>query len=160
MNKLKLPLALIFLLLVFTGCSSDDDDLSEIYSVDDLSLLHNGSFKEWQLEGYYVNYDNWISEQNDCLVDDSYIFKIDNEVEVISGGVNCYYGDSEIAEAKYTFYEEEGTIWLTMIRGEISDDIVSSTSFSLKLIELTEDRMVFSSGDKADYETALIFVKN
>lgn len=161
MNKLKLPLVLIFLVSVFIGCNSEDDDeySSEIYTIEDLSLLHNNSSKEWELEGYYVNYDNWISQQNDCLIDDRYIFKVESEVEVINGDVNCYYGDSEIAEAKYTFYEEEGTIRLTMIRGEISDDIIKSTFFTLKLIELTEDRMVFSSGNKGDYETALIFVK-
>ena len=47
-----------------------------------------------------------------------------------------------------------------MIRGEITGDMVRSMSFSLKLIELKEDRMVFASGDKRDYDRSLIFVKN
>ncbi|XMO88125.1 hypothetical protein AAFN75_07480 [Algibacter sp. AS12] len=161
MNKLKLPIAFTFLLIIFTACSKDDADTSyEIYTIEDLKLLHNNSSKTWELEAYYQNYDNWISDKNDCLIDDIYIFKTDNEVEVISGNENCYYGDSEIAETSYTFYEEEGGVWLTMTRGEITDDIVSSTFFTLKLIELQEDRMVFSSGDKRDYKTALIFVTN
>ena len=42
-----------------------------------------------------------------------------------------------------------------------TENIFRSTSFSLKLIELTEDRMVFSSGDKgANNKRAVIFVKN
>jgi hypothetical protein len=42
----------------------------------------------------------------------------------------------------------------------ITENIFHSTSFSLKLIELTEDRMVFSSGNKGAYKRALIFKKN
>ncbi|WP_179353791.1 hypothetical protein [Winogradskyella vidalii] len=160
MSKLKLPIILTFLLIVFTACSKDDDTSNEIYTIEDLDLLHNNSSKIWELEAYYQNYNNWLSDQNDCLIDDIYIFKTDNEVEVISGNENCYYGDSEIAEASYTFYEEEGSVWLTMTRGEITDEIFSSTFFTLKLIELEEDRMVFSSGNKKDYKTALIFVSN
>ena len=161
MNKLKLPITFTFLLILLIACSKDDEDNSyEIYTIEDLNLLHNNSSKTWELEAYYQNYGNWISDQNDCLIDDSYIFQTDNEVEVISGNENCYYGNSEIAEASYAFYEEQGEIWLTMIRGKITDNIVSSTSFSLKLIELKEDRMVFSTGDKRNYKKALIFVKN
>jgi hypothetical protein len=161
MIKLKLQIALIFLLIIFTACSADDDDNSyDIYTIEDLNLLHNNSSKTWELEAYYQNYDNRISDQNDCLVDDNYIFKVDTEVVVIPGNQNCYYGASEIAEANYTFYEEQGTVWLTMSQGEITENIFRSTSFSLKLIELTEDRMVFSSGDKGAYKRALIFVKN
>ena len=161
MNKLKLPITLTFLLILFIACSNDDEDNSyEIYTIEDLNLLHNNSSKTWELEAYYQNYDNWISDQNDCFIDDSYIFKTDNEVEVISGNENCYFGNSEIAEASYDFYEEQGEVWLTMIRGQITDNIVKSKSFSLKLIELKEDRMVFSTGDKRDYKKAIIFVKN
>ena len=160
MIKLKLQIALIFLLIIFTACSTDDDNSHDIYTIEDLNLLHNNSSKTWELEAYYQNYDNWISDQNDCLIDDSYIFKVDNEVVVFAGNQNCYYGASEIAEANYTFYEEIGEVWLTMSRGEITENIFRSTSFSLKLIELKEDRMVFSSGDKGAYKRALIFVKN
>lgn len=159
MRKLKSPILLIFLLIFVTACHTDDDASPENYTLEDLGVLHNNSSKTWQLEAYYQNYDNQLSDQNDCLIDDSYIFKTDNAVEVISGNVNCYYGDSEIAEATYAFYQEQGEVWLTMIRGKITDNIVSSKSFSLKLIELKEDRMVFSSGDKQSYKTALIFVK-
>ncbi|WP_340154953.1 hypothetical protein [uncultured Winogradskyella sp.] len=161
MTKLKLPIALTFFLILFIACSNDDEDNSyEIYTIEDLNLLHNNSSKTWELEAYYQNYDNWISDQNDCFIDDSYIFQTDSAIEVISGNENCYYGTSEIAEASYAFYEEQGEVWLTMIRGEITDNTVSSTSFSLKLIELTEDKMVFSSGNKRNYKKALIFVKN
>ena len=160
MSKLKLPITLIFLLIIFTACNKDDDDISyEIYTIEDLNLLHNNSSKTWKLEAYYRSYDNTISDQNDCFIDDEYIFKTDNKVEVISGNENCFYGNSEIAEAKYSFYKEQGEVWLTMIRGEITNNIVRSMSFSLKLIELKEDRMVFSSGNKRDYDIALIFVK-
>jgi hypothetical protein len=161
MGTLKLAIPLIILCIVFTACSKNDDDNSyEIYTIEDLNLLHNNSSKTWKLGAYYERYDNRLSPLNDCFIDDSYIFKTDNEVEVISGSENCYFGNSEIAEAKYTFYTEEGMVFFTMIRGEITDDLVRSKSFSLQLIELKENRMVFASGDKRDYKRALIFVKN
>ena len=150
---------LLFLCLIFIECSKEDDFSIDIYTVEDLNMLHNNNFKEWELEAYYIIHNNRLSEQNDCFIDDRYIFKKDSEIEVISGTESCYYGTDEIAEAKLTFYEEQGTIWFTMIRGKISNNVVSSTSFSLKLIELKPDRMVFASGDKRDYKTALIFVK-
>tara|TARA_R110002050_G_scaffold16719_1_gene50464 strand:+ start:116740 stop:117225 length:486 start_codon:yes stop_codon:yes gene_type:complete len=160
MNKLKLPLLVTFLLIVITACTKDDDDfLYETYTSEDLKLLHNNSSKTWKLEAHYVMYDNWVSEQNDCLVDDTYIFKIKNEVEVISGNENCYYGASEIAEAQYSFYEETGKFFLTMIRGEITEDLVKSTSFTLQLMELEENRMLFAAGEKGDYQKTLVFVR-
>jgi uncharacterized membrane protein len=158
-SNLKSSIILVILLFFITACNKDDDNSYEIYTIEDLSLLHKNSSKTWKLIAYYENYNNWLSNENDCFIDDSYIFKTDNEVEVISGNENCYYGASEIAEAKYNFYEELGEVWLTMIRGKITDDIVISKSFSLKLIELKENRMVFSSGNKNDYDRALIFVK-
>jgi hypothetical protein len=51
MIKLKLQIALIFLLIIFTACSKDDDDNSyDIYTIEDLNLLHNNSPKTWELE--------------------------------------------------------------------------------------------------------------
>lgn len=161
MSTLKIAIPFIILLVVFTGCNQNDDDNPlEIYTSEDLNLLHNNGAKTWKLEAYYDRYDNQISTLNDCFIDDTYIFKTDNEVEVISGGESCHYGNSEIAEAKYRFYAEEGMVFFTMIRGKITDNTVRSTFFSLKLIALKENRMVFASGDKSNYERALIFVKN
>jgi hypothetical protein len=161
MSTLKLAISLITLLIVFTGCNeNDDDNPMETYTSEDLNLLHNNSSKTWKLEAYYERHDSQISSLNDCFIDDTYIFKTDNEVEVISGGESCHYGNSEIAEARYRFYAEEGMVFFTMIRGKITNNVVRSTFFSLKLIALEEDRMVFASGDKSNYERALIFVKN
>ena len=42
----------------------------------------------------------------------------------------------------------------------ITENIFRNTSFSLKIIELMENRMVFPSGNKGAYKRALIFVKN
>lgn len=163
MYNSKSLIVLIFLTTFFTACNNDDNDDNsyEIYTKADLGLLHNDSAKTWKLEAYYQNYDNRLSEQNDCFIDDTYIFKTENEViEVINGSENCYYGSDEIAEAKYTFYEETGFVFLTMIRGLVTSDLNKSKSFSLKLIELKDNRMVFASGDKGNYKIALIFVSN
>lgn len=161
MNNLKLPILSLFLLIITTACTSDDDANLEAYTIEDLSAIHNNSSKTWKLEAYYSDHKSeQKSKQNDCFIDDTYIFKPDGVVEVISGTENCYYDANELAEAEYRFYEEEGLLFLTMVRGEVTDDLVKSLSFSLQLIELTENRMVFSSGDKKNYKQALIFIKN
>ncbi|MDO6490180.1 MULTISPECIES: hypothetical protein [unclassified Cellulophaga] len=160
MNNSKLLLLSLFILITTASCSSDDDDASqELYTQEDLSIMHNNSSKTWQLEAYYSDYNyKQKSKQNDCLVDDIYTFKPDGIIEVVAGLENCYYGDNEIAEAEYRFYEDEGLLYITIIRGEVTEDLVKTTSFSLHLIELTENRMVFASGDKDNYKISLIFI--
>ncbi|MFB9053954.1 hypothetical protein ACFFVB_12780 [Formosa undariae] len=159
MSTLKTVIALIFLSIMATGCSTDDDSTTgSYYTLDDLEILHNNSSKTWRLEAYYRNYDTNLSEQNDCLVDDTYTFKTAGEIEVVSGTESCYYGGEEIAEAQYTFYEEEGSVYVTMIRGKITEDIASSTSFSLQLTDLRTNRMVFSVSNSIDNSKALVFV--
>ncbi|MCL5246643.1 lipocalin family protein [Cellulophaga sp. 20_2_10] len=159
MKNLKLPILLLFLLILTTACTSDDDAAMESYTIEDLSKMHNNSSKTWKLEAYYSDHNSkQKSKQNDCFIDDTYIFKPDGIVEIISGTENCYYGANELAEAEYTFYEDKGLLFLTIIRGEVTDDLVKTTSFSLQLLELTENRMVFSSGDKNNYKKSLIFI--
>lgn len=160
MNNFKLSILSLLILIITTSCSSDDDNASqELYSTEDLSIMHNNSSKTWKLEAYFIDYNSkQKSEQNDCLVDDIYTFKPNGIIEIVAGLENCYYGDNEIAEAEYRFYEDEGHLFATMIRGEITNNLVKSTSFSLQLIELTENRMVFASGDKDNYKKSLIFI--
>lgn len=160
MNNFKLSILSLFILIITVSCSSDDDDASqELYSSEDLTILHNNSSKTWKLDAYYLDYNSkQKSEQNDCLVDDIYTFKPDGIIEVVAGLENCYYRDNEIAEAEYSFYEDEGRLYITIIRGEITNNLVKSTSFTLQLIELTENRMVFASGDKNNYKISLIFI--
>ena len=164
MSTLKLAIPLILLLIIFTGCNQNDDEDDnrlEIYTSNDLDLIHNNSSKTWKLEAFYDRHENnRISSLNDCFIDDTYIFKTDNEVEVISGGEGCYYGNSEITDGRYSFYAESGKVFFTMIRQKVTDNIVRSSSFTLELIVLKENRMVFASGDKSNYGRALIFVKN
>lgn len=161
MNNFKLSILSLFILIITVSCSSDDDDdaSQELYSSEDLTILHNNSSKTWKLDAYYLDYNSkQKSEQNDCLVDDIYTFKPDGIIEVVAGLENCYYRDNEIAEAEYSFYEDEGRLYITIIRGEITNNLVKSTSFTLQLIELTENRMVFASGDKNNYKISLIFI--
>ncbi|CDF79532.1 conserved hypothetical protein [Formosa agariphila KMM 3901] len=157
-NVLKNVFVSVFVSLIITACSTDDDTSLQSYTLEDLEVMHNNSSKTWRLQAYYRNYDTNLSEQNDCLVDDIYTFKPAGEVDVISGTESCYYGGSEIAEAQYTFYEESGSVFFTMIRGKITEDITSSTSFSLKLTDLSANRMVFSASDSLDNASALVFV--
>ncbi|WP_077401576.1 hypothetical protein [Cellulophaga omnivescoria] len=160
MNNFKLSILSLLILIITTSCSSDDDNASqELYSTEDLSIMHNNSSKTWKLEAYFIDYNSkQKSEQNDCLVDDIYTFKPNGIIEIVAGLENCNYGDNEIAEAEYRFYEDEGHLFATMLRGEITNNLVKSTSFSLQLIELTENRMVFASGDKDNYKKSLIFI--
>lgn len=97
MNNFKLLILLLFLLIITTACSSDDDN-QEIYTSEDLSVMHNSSFKNWKLEACYNDHNSkQKSEQNDCLVDDTYTFKPNGITEVIAGLKNCDYGENEIA---------------------------------------------------------------
>ncbi|MCF4101874.1 hypothetical protein L1I30_09365 [Gillisia sp. M10.2A] len=158
--KLKLSLLFTFLLIIIVGCSKDDDSIfSNTYTSEDLLLIHGETSKTWKLEAFYENYNyEYLDENNDCFVDDQYIFNVDNEiVEVKVGDENCYYGESEIAEATYSFYEETGNVFFTMIRGEITEDLVVSRSFTLQLVELEKNRMLFASGEKGDYKKVLLF---
>jgi hypothetical protein len=163
MSTLKLAIPLILLLIIFTGCDlyEIEDNRFDIITSKDLSLIHNNSSKTWKLEAYYDEHENnLLHSKNDCYTDDTYIFKTYNEVEVIRGGESCHDGNSEIAEGTYLFYAESGTFFFTMFRSRIINDTVRRTFMSLKLIELKENRMVFSTGNKNNYLRALIFVKN
>ena len=159
MIKLKTPLLVVFLLSIILGCSKEDTDttLNGIYKSEDLKLIHNDSAKTWNLVGYYSRHPNTMHEQNDCYVDETYIFKPEGIVEVVPGSENCYYGDSETSEAHYTFYDESGQMFLTMARKRVSGDMVSNMFFSLPLMELDENRMLFAAGEKGDYGRTLIF---
>ncbi|WP_196891240.1 hypothetical protein [Aureivirga marina] len=164
MKKLLLLITAITLL----SCSKDDDSTgfnTEIYTKEKLEILHGGSTKKWVLENYYSSYPN-ISKKEDCYVDDIYEFtNIEDEedenkfiVNVIAGDISCSpHFPTEVATASISLYEESGTVYLSTGRGYEKEDIVKVTFFSLPLVELTEDRIIFSSGENLNNEKVLIF---
>ncbi|RKS53512.1 hypothetical protein BC962_1764 [Gillisia mitskevichiae] len=159
MNNFKFSLLVVLLLFVFSSCSKDDDNkLYKTYTSEDLKLIHMDSSKIWKLEAYYNAYPDFLHSQNDCYIDETYIFKTDGIVEVIAGTENCYYGDSEISASEYTFYEERGSVYLSMVKRKVSGDMVSNLVFSLPLMELEADRMLFAAGEKGGYGRSLVFV--
>ncbi|WP_034920619.1 hypothetical protein [Gillisia sp. CAL575] len=98
-----------------------------------------------------------MHNNNDCFIDETYIFKPEGIVEVTAGMKNCFYGDSEIAASEYRLYEESGLVFIDMVRRKISGDVVSNMVFTLSLMGLDEDRMLFAAGEKGDYGRTLIF---
>lgn len=98
-----------------------------------------------------------MHNDNDCFIDETYIFKPEGIVEVTAGMKNCFYGDSEIAASEYRLYEESGLVFIDMVRRKISGDVVSNMVFTLSLMGLDEDRMLFAAGEKGDYGRTLIF---
>lgn len=163
MNTIKISLFVCIVLAGLFACGSEDDDFFQIkYSSNDLVKLHGDDTKHWIVEGYYSNYNQkTLQEKNACFIDDTYMFqKGSNEITVIPGEVSCdqNYPEDEVIAASYTFYEEDGVVFISIGQSVVVNDIVKNTFFSLQLVELSDSHMIFASGEKGNYMKAIVFV--
>jgi len=167
----KLFFSLCFLLALLS-CESDDDLLA-IRATDftkaELMKLHGGSDKSWKLTEIIIPEkfrDDPAFMNTTCVADDIYTFSIPTsdlyestiEVNIELGDVRCFetYSDAESFEGKllYDPYTLNGvevfktTFFLDECR--ITDNVpVGTTTWCFEdtypLVELTDDRMVFSN---------------
>jgi len=183
---LKKTFITLSVLFTFANCQTDDDILeaSKVRITDfkaaELVKMHNGSEKSWKLTEVilpqeYRDYPTVLN--NDCVSDDTYTFKASTTNESVEdiaielGGNRCFktISDSESFEAKllyvpYTFNGEsviETTLVLKYTRIKNNDNSSVTDINSYRLSELTEDRMVFSTGAEyvGEYTFAYIFEK-
>jgi hypothetical protein len=161
------------IVLTFANCTSDDnlEEQSktgvEDFSVADLEKLHGGSEKSWKLTEVilpeeYIDNPNLMN--NACVADDIYTFKASTTNESVEnvtvdlGDTRCFetVSDAEQFEAKllYVPYKlnnvnvVETTLILTYssIKNTANNGTYKSSMIdSYRLVELTEDRMVFSN---------------
>jgi len=171
-NVKKLIIA-FSIVLTFANCTSDDDldkhskIVVEDFSVADLEKLHGGSEKSWKLTEVILPQkyrDDPNLMNNACVADDTYTFKASTtnqsleNVKVDLGDTRCFetVSDAEQFEAKllYVPYKlnnvnvVETTLILTYskIKNTANNGTYKSSIIdSYRLVELTEDRMVFSN---------------
>ncbi|MFC5627164.1 hypothetical protein [Algoriphagus winogradskyi] len=151
-----------FILLSLTACSSDEDPLfQDKYTSEDLIQLHGVDQKNWRIEAYYDNYNQKVlSAKNACFVDDIYVFqKGTKTVQVVPGEISCseVEPENEITTASYEFYEQEGLIFISISKASLVNGVIKNNFFSLQLVELSNSKMIFASGEKGNYEVAIVF---
>ncbi|MGK0325215.1 MAG: hypothetical protein ACJA2M_001906 [Polaribacter sp.] len=169
----KLFFALCFL-LAFASCESNDDVLTEVVKVKDFSTvelikLHGGSNKSWKLTEIIIPgkfRDNPGLINKTCAADDIYTFSVPTseiyesigEVIIKLGDTRCFetISDAESFEGilSYFPYTLNGVdvfrVALFLDRCRITDTIPAGTTTICfgdiyPLVELTDDRMVFSN---------------
>ncbi|WP_439487541.1 hypothetical protein [Algoriphagus sp.] len=152
-----------FILLNLFACATDEEPLfQDKYTAEDLAKLHGGDFKQWELQAFYTNYNQkQLSEKNACFVDDFFVFQKDsNEINVTPGEVGCdnVAAEEEMTTASYEFYEEEGLVFISIAKASSVNGVIKNNFFSLQLVGLSTNQMIFASGEKGDYRIALVFV--
>lgn len=165
MNSIQKPLKLTLIIMLFafaTSCGSDDDQGPALeFTEADLLLMHGGSEKSWHVKEVYQDYgDNERSTSEACHQDDVYTFKSDTrEVEVTFGDTACYWTepDSEAAGVLYTYYPEDGSLFLDHARAEGKGAETASVFYIMKLREISEDRMLFFNGTPENPGRAILF---
>ncbi|WP_339754130.1 hypothetical protein [Algoriphagus aquimarinus] len=163
MKTLKNVIVISALFFSFFSCNLEDESFFQVkYTIEDLVKIDAGDSKSWSIQGYYSNYNQGVmKEDSPCYVDDIFTFqKGSTEITVIPGEVSCYMGDSkeEITTASYEFYEEEGLVFLSISKAVQVNGVTKNTFFSLQLVELSNDHMIFSSGEKGNYEVAIVLI--
>lgn len=163
MKSLKFTLLVSVFLFSLFGCNSDDDiPFQTKYSSEDLVKLFGGDSKHWGIQAFYDNYNQKIfNDKSDCYTDDTFVFqKGSNEIMVILGQESCNLGDpeDEITTASYEFYENDGLIFISIGKAVSVNGAIKNTFFSLQLVELTDTQMIFASGGKGDYKSAIVFI--
>ncbi|WP_405566260.1 hypothetical protein [Polaribacter sp. Asnod6-C07] len=157
--KISKIFVLSILSILLFSCSKDDEIEAGFTSID-LQKIDGNSTKTWQVERFYSNYDsNILSEYNDCYTDDTFTFyKDNNEAEANLGAVSCFFDNptEQAATLTYSINESEGRVFLNVSRGESFNNSFQSRLTILELQELTENRMLFASGDKGNYMQTLI----
>lgn len=123
--------------------------------------MHVGSVKSWQVKGVYLDYgdkERGISEA--CHLDDVYTFEANTrEVTVSFGGTSCYWPDpdDEGANVLYTYYPENGQLFLDHGRGESKGAETASVFYIMKLKEISENQMLFFNGTEENPGCAILF---
>lgn len=163
MKSLKSTLLVSVFLFSLFGCNSDDDiPFQTKYSSEDLVKLFGGDSKHWGIQAFYDNYNQKIfNDKSDCYTDDTFAFqKGSNEIMVILGQESYNLGDpeDEITTASYEFYENDGLIFISIGKAVSVNGAIKNAFFSLQLVELTDTQMIFASGGKGDYKSAIVFI--
>ena len=187
MKNLKKTLFTLAIVLTFASCQTNDDlESSKViikdFKATELVKMHGGDEKSWRLTKVILpqkqmNYSTVLN--NDCVSDDVYTFKASStnagteHLKIDLGNNRCFktISDAESFEAKllYVPYKLNGetvietTLVLKYTRIKNIDGGTSTTSSidSYRLSELTEDRMVFSTGTEyvGEYSFAYVFEK-
>ncbi|WP_115461469.1 hypothetical protein [Winogradskyella aurantiaca] len=183
---LKFKTLLIFVISItsITGCDRNDNDLQRIiisdFKADELIKMHGGDEKSWRFTEVIVpsGYEDYPSLPNSsCVSDDVYTFTASATNESIEpviislGESPCFneISDSESFNAQLLYVpyllNDEEVVEVTLIleysRYEEADNLTITSRTSYQLSELTEDRMVFSTGAVFvdDYTFAYVFEK-
>lgn len=151
------------LLVIFFACNSDDElSFQTKYTAEDLSKMSGDNSKKWGIQAYYDHYNQKVLHaKSGCYTDDTFVFqKGSTEILVTPGEVACYDGsaEDEITTASYDFYEENGLVFISIGKAVLLNGITKNTFFSLQLVELSSDQMIFASGDIGNYQKAIVFV--
>ena len=161
------------LLLTFVSCSTNDniEEISKTlvrdFTAADLNKLHGGSEKKWKLVEVIIpdsqrDYPSVIN--NACVEDDVYTFKASatnkslENVTVDLGDSRCFetISDAESFNAQLLYVpyklDNEDVVETTLILKYSSikniannGTYTSSNTDAYRLVELTEDRMIFSN---------------
>ena len=149
------------LLCLFSCAAKEQPFFQDKYTSADLLKIHGGHLKDWRIEAFYENYKQKVpSQKNACFIDDSYVFQIGtNEIQVKPGEISCSNVDAadELTSASYSFYEEEGLLFISISKAFSINGVIKNNFFSLQLVELSDTHMIFASGEKDNYEMALVF---
>jgi hypothetical protein len=163
---MRIPLKTVFVsvfLVIFFACNSDDDfSFQSKYTAEDIDKMSGDNSKKWSIQAYYDHYNQKVlNAKSGCHTDDIFVFqKGSTEIQVTRGEVSCYEGsaEDEITTASYDFYEENGQIFISIGKAVSLNGVTKNTFFSLQLVELSNDHMIFASGEKGNYQVALVFV--
>jgi len=152
----------LLLIVVFTACSTDDNNTNYkvSYTLQDLEVIHNGDSKSWNLEAHYNNYNSKsLNSDNACFIDEKYIFLEDGAVDVLSGDINCFADETQTENTivTYIFNEDNGSVYIRYAKNAELNEVTKSIFFSLQLVELEENLMIFAAGDRDNYGKALVF---
>lgn len=168
-------LSLVCLGIIFSHCSSDDNENTiPTFSEADMSLIHGDSEKSWRITKIVDKYANTSDELYitvDCVSDDIYTFSATNDTVSITYGDNfcfahldegIFRADYEVFDARLMMSGTPQTIYLSFGRGYANEDntAFASTFAYYALAELSEDKMVFYKSHSqtiGDYYEAYTF---
>lgn len=179
-NKILRSLAIMCLGVFFVQCSYDDDTIQNKVKIKDftekeLIKLHGETEKAWRLTEIIVPpeyIDNPSVLNNSCVTDDVYTFSAtNNNIEIDLGEMRCFetISEAESFEAKLVYvpykyngiYVKETRLILKSCSIKDNGNYISCLEDDYRLSELTEDRMVFSTGATyvGEYTWAYVFEK-
>lgn len=163
MRTLPHTLFTSLLLVIFFACNSaDESSFQTKYTAEDLIKMSGDNSKQWRIHAYYDHYNQKIlNTKSPCYTDDDFVFqKGSNEILVNQGEVACYEVsvENELTTASYEFYEEDGLVFISIGKAIAINGVTKNTFFSLQLVELSTDEMIFASGERGNYQKAIVFV--